>query len=63
MNTEGNLVLSRKENEEICFTIPPSTEETTISLSVDLIKGNQVKLSFHAPRRVNIARRELLKVR
>tara|TARA_R110001592_G_scaffold113322_1_gene312379 strand:- start:22671 stop:22862 length:192 start_codon:yes stop_codon:yes gene_type:complete len=60
MNIEGNLVLSRKENEDIVFVIPPSTEETTISLSVASLKSNQVKLACNAPKRVNIVRRELI---
>jgi hypothetical protein len=46
MNKEGNLVLSRKE--DLVFVIPPSTEETTISLSVASIKSNQIKSSLPA---------------
>lgn len=60
MKNEGHLVLSRKEGEEIVFVIPPSTEETTISLSVSSLKPSQVKLACHAPKRVNIVRRELI---
>jgi carbon storage regulator CsrA len=60
MNKEGNLVLSRKE--DLVFVIPPSTEETTISLSVASIKSNQIKLACNAPKRVNIVRHEVLKL-
>tara|TARA_R110001599_G_C12275986_1_gene662381 strand:+ start:299 stop:493 length:195 start_codon:yes stop_codon:yes gene_type:complete len=61
MNNQGDLVLSRMEDEDVVFVIPPSTEETIINLSVSSIKPNQVKLTFNAPKQVNIARRELLK--
>lgn len=62
MKNEGNLVLSRKENEDIVFVVPPSTQETTISLSVSSIKPSQVKLACNAPKQVNIIRRELVQV-
>tara|TARA_R110002049_G_scaffold162267_2_gene327973 strand:- start:2775 stop:2966 length:192 start_codon:yes stop_codon:yes gene_type:complete len=63
MNSQGNLVLSRMGNEDIVFIIPPSTEETIVNLSVSSIKPNQVKLTCNTPKRVNIARREIIKAR
>ena len=63
MSKEGNLVLSRKENEDLVFVIPPSTEATIITLSVSSIKPKHAKLSCQAPKRVNIVRSEIAMTR
>ena len=63
MKDQGTLVLTRKANETLSLTVPPSTDETEIHIQVAGIRGGQVRLACHAPKRVNIVRRELVKVR
>lgn len=54
------LVLSRRKNEGIIITIPPSQEETVIRLKVtDVQGGYRARLGFEAERIVTIEREEL----
>lgn len=60
------LVLSRKEDEEIVVTVPPSTEPTTFTIKLTKIyhaspgRAPKVRLGFIAPRNVSFVRSELL---
>lgn len=53
----GNLVLTRRPGEAICIT--PIAGQT-ITVEVDEIAGNRVRLRIVAESEVKIARRELL---
>lgn len=53
------LVLTRKEDETIDMTVPPSSEPTKIQVKVVRIKGNTTRLGVDAPREVHIKRGEL----
>lgn len=50
------LLLSRKTGERIIITLPSGE---TISLFIVEIRGDQVRLSFDAPRSISIVRSEI----
>jgi sRNA-binding carbon storage regulator CsrA len=53
------LILTRKSQDEIVITVPPSTEEREIRVIVTKASG-LVKLGFEADESINIVRAELL---
>ncbi len=53
------LVLSRKKNERIVITVPPSSVSQTIELNVRDIRGDKARLAFEADRSVVIHRHEV----
>ena len=53
------LALSRKENESLILTIPPSDQERTVIITVVEQKGCRVKLATEAPREIEIHRLEV----
>lgn len=50
------LKLSRKAEESITI----QTQEGTITISIEGVRGNQVKVGVDAPRSINVVRTELL---
>ena len=60
------LVLSRKEDEEIVVTVPPSTEPTTFTIKITKLyshtfgRAAKCRLGFDAPPNVKFVRAELL---
>ena len=58
----GALVLTRKANEGVTLTVPPSEKDTVIHITnVRNDSRNQVRLALEAPKQVNIVRDELIK--
>lgn len=55
----GLLVLSRKKNESVVCTVPPSETETVINVHVVEIRGDKTRLGFNAPTTVAVHRREV----
>lgn len=53
----NGLTLSRKQGEYVQLTLPSGE---LIYVSVEKIKGEQVKLKFHAHESIKIARSELI---
>ena len=58
----GALVLTRKANEGVTLTVPPSEKDTVIHVTNvrNDTSRNQVRLAFEAPKQVNIVRDELI---
>lgn len=55
------LVLSRGPRQKLFFTVPPSSQGTTIELEVIEFRHGQVRLGLTAPNRVAIERQEIRK--
>jgi len=53
------LVLSRKVEDIVKITVPPSDVATEISIKVVDIRPKQTRLGFEAPRYVSILRDEI----
>jgi len=53
------LVLSRKEQEKIIITIPPSTEVREVELLILDTGRGRVKIGFTGPETVKIRRSEI----
>lgn len=53
------LVLSRKRNEKLMFTVPASDQPTEIVLTVVDVRGDRVRLGSEAPREVIVDRAEV----
>ena len=53
------LVLSRKSKESVTITVPPSTEPTTVVVSVGQIKLSKVSIGIAAPICVKVDRSEI----
>jgi len=53
------LVLSRKKNESVVITVPPSSIPTTITLTCVEIRGDKTRTGFDAPKEVTIHRSEV----
>ena len=59
--SNGHLVLTRKPNETLCFSVKDSDGSATdFTLSIDQVNGTQVRLSVNAPANVQVLREELL---
>ena len=56
------LVLSRKRDEEIVITVPPSGESTTIIVSQVDIRGDKSRIGVLAPREVSVRRGEIQRI-
>lgn len=56
------LVLSRKRDEEIVITVPPSGESTTIIVSQVDIRGDKSRIGVLAPREVSVHRGEIQRI-
>lgn len=50
------LVLSRKKDETVTMTVPPSETPTTITVTQVDIRGDKSRIGFDAPREVEITR-------
>lgn len=50
------LVVSRKVNETVICTIPPSTETRTLEVKIVRTTGENVRLGFDAPSDISIVR-------
>lgn len=57
--SNGMLVLTRKENEKVLITVPPSDQPTVIEHTTVRIRGEFVRQGFIAPRCVEIHRKEV----
>ncbi len=55
-----SLVLTRRPNEGITITVPPSTEATVVHISARPKLGTQVAYAIDAPKSVAIVRDELI---
>ena len=53
------LVLSRKEKERVFITVPPSSVEQTIEVSVVSVRGERVRIGFDADQTVIVHRQEV----
>jgi carbon storage regulator CsrA len=53
------LVLSRKRDEKLTLTVPPSDQPTIIEVTVVEVQKSKVRLGMQAPKEVAIARNEL----
>lgn len=53
------LVLSRKKNESVIITVPPSTTPTTITIMNVQIKGDTCRIGLDAPKETIIHRKEV----
>lgn len=53
------LVLTRKRNEKITITVPPSDEPTEITISLPRIQPGSCRIGIEAERKVIIRRAEL----
>lgn len=53
------LVVSRKQDEDLVMTVPPSQSETTLYVRIVQIKTRQVRVGVEAPKEVRIMRSEL----
>lgn len=58
----GMLVLSRRVDEGVTITVPPSPEPQTITIKVIEIRGDKSRIGFDAPRTVIIHRDEIQRV-
>jgi len=59
--SNGHLVLTRKPNETLCFSVKDSDGSVTdFTLAIDQVNGVQVRLSVNAPANVQVLRKELL---
>ena len=58
----GMLVLSRRIDEGITITVPPSQHSQTISVKVIEIRGYKVRIGFEAEKSVIIHRDEIQRV-
>jgi carbon storage regulator CsrA len=54
------LVLSRKLNEDVIFTVPPSATPTEVRVKVVSIGRGKIRLGCTAPKDVRIYREETL---
>lgn len=54
------LALTRRPNEGITITVPPSTEETVVHIETRPKLGAQVSYAIEAPKDVVILRDELI---
>ena len=55
------LNLTRRLNQRLVLTVPPSATPTTIEVVVTKVRGNHIGIGVEAPRPVEVARGELLK--
>lgn len=53
------LVLSRQKYEDIIITLPPSTAEQRVNISVVEIRGDKVRIGVEADRSVSVHRAEV----
>ena len=53
------LILTRRTGESTDLTVPPSTTETKMKMTILGVKGNQVRFGIAAPRSVIIDREEI----
>ncbi len=53
------LVLTRKRNEKITITVPPSNEDTEITISLPRIQPGSCRIGIEAAREVIVRRAEL----
>lgn len=53
------LVLSRKKNEGIIITVPPSTEPTIVEVVVVEVRGDKTRIGLTADEKVVIHRKEV----
>lgn len=53
------LVLSRKKNESVVITVPPSSTPTTITLTTIETRGDKTRTGFDAPKEVTVHRKEV----
>ena len=58
----GMLVLSRRIDEGITITVPPSPHAQSISVKVIEIRGDKVRIGFEAEKSVIIHRDEIQRV-
>ena len=55
------LVISRKVNEVVICTIPPSTETRTLEIKIVRTTGENVRLGLEAPADIGILRPNAIK--
>jgi carbon storage regulator len=53
------LVLSRRKDEKIIITVPPSDKPTTVEVVLVDIRGNKSRIGINAPRQVAVNRDEV----
>jgi len=53
------LVLSRKPDEKIVITVPPSEQPQTIEMRICSVRNDKVRIGFDADRDVTIHRQEV----
>lgn len=58
-NDFGNLILSRKIEEDLVITVPPSNAEITIVVKVKKTTVKSSVISIQAPRKVRVLRGEV----
>ena len=56
------LILSRKANEVVQITVPPSTEPQVIRVMVVEVRGDKARIGFAADRSVMIHREEIQRI-
>ena len=55
----GMLVLSRKADEGVTITVPPSAVQQQILVKVIEIRGDKARIGYYAPQTVRINRDEI----
>ena len=53
------LVLTRKEDEKVVITVPPSSTETKIEVCLNQLSPSRARLGFVAPKEVKVLRKEI----
>ena len=54
------LVISRKPDQGLVLTVPPSAETTTLEIVIVRIRGSNCRVGINAPDAVRIRRSELV---
>lgn len=56
------LVITRRPEQGVTVTVPPSTEETVVHIQTKPKLGSLLQYAIEAPEQVTIMRDELLKI-